>query len=105
LALYKTFELHYYYSYILMVELREAMTQTHKICAICGKGYSRSQSRSHSMQKTLRRLLPNLQWTHLPSGKRVKACTKCIKSASRGKIKPQNFVITQNIVTVPTLAP
>lgn len=81
------------------------MTTSHKACAICGKGYRRSQSRSHSMQKTIRRLQPNLQWTRLPNGKRVKACTKCIKSASRGKIKPQNFVIAQNIVTVPTLAP
>ena len=88
-----------------MIELREAMTQTHKICAICGKGYSRSQSRSHSMQKTIRRLQPNLQWTRAPDGKRVKACTKCIKSAGRGKIKPQNFAIAVTKIAIPTLAP
>ena len=88
-----------------MIELREAMTQTHKICAICGKGYSRSQSRSHSMQKTIRRLQPNLQWTRAPDGKRVKACTKCIKSAGRGKIKPHNFAIAVTKIAIPTLAP
>ena len=28
---------------------------------------------------------PNLQWTRLPSGKRVKACTKCIKALGKKK--------------------
>ena len=28
---------------------------------------------------------PNLQWVKLPSGKRVKACTKCIKALSKRK--------------------
>jgi ribosomal protein L28 len=28
---------------------------------------------------------PNLQWVILPSGKRVKACTRCIKSVGKKK--------------------
>jgi ribosomal protein L28 len=28
---------------------------------------------------------PNLQWVKLASGKRVKACAKCIKALARGK--------------------
>jgi ribosomal protein L28 len=31
-----------------------------------------------------KRKQPNLQWTKLSSGKRVKACTKCIKAGSKG---------------------
>lgn len=63
------------------------MVSPNKKCAICGKGYKRVLSRSHSMQATIRRLQPNLQWFRLPSGQRIKACTKCIKSITRGKIK------------------
>ena len=39
------------------------------------------------MQSSIRKLKVNLQWLTLPNGKRVKACTKCIKSVGRGKIK------------------
>ena len=64
-----------------------AMTTPNKACKICGKGYRRAMARSHSMQKTIRRLQPNLQWLTIQPGKRVKACTQCIKSLSAGKIK------------------
>jgi len=30
-----------------------------------------------------KRKYPNLQWVRLPSGKRVKACTKCIKALGK----------------------
>ena len=63
------------------------MVTPNKACAICEKGYSRSFDRSHSMQTTIRRLKPNLQWLTVRPGKRVRACTKCIKSVSKGKIK------------------
>ncbi len=53
-----------------------------RMCAVCGKSYSRTIKRSHSMRASIRRLLPNLQWTMV--GKlRVKACARCIKSASK----------------------
>lgn len=68
------------------------MTSSNKSCAICLKGYSRSYDRSHSMQATIRRLQPNLQWLTVRPGKRVRACTKCIKSVASGKIKLPSLV-------------
>ena len=32
-----------------------------------------------------KRKYPNLQWVRLPSGKRVLACTKCIKAMGKRK--------------------
>jgi len=32
-----------------------------------------------------KRKYPNLQWVRLPSGKRVLACTKCIKTLAKRK--------------------
>ena len=52
-------------------------------CEICGKGYKNVTRRSHSMQATKTRLYPNLQWMTLEHGKRVKSCTKCMKTRSR----------------------
>ena len=63
------------------------MVSPNKSCAVCEKGYARSFARSHSMQSTARRLKPNLQWLTIAPGKRVRACTKCIKSLATGKIK------------------
>ena len=64
------------------------MTRPNKRCAICGKGYRRAFSRSHSMQATIRRLQPNLQWfTPAGTGKRVRACTQCIRSAIKKKVQ------------------
>ncbi|MBI1888336.1 MAG: 50S ribosomal protein L28 [Candidatus Spechtbacteria bacterium] len=65
-------------------------------CSLCGK-----QSHMQGKRKLLRgnynptvrsRKYPNLQWVRLvfeksgiPSGKRVKACTKCIKAMHKMK--------------------
>ena len=65
----------------------ERMTTPNKHCSVCGKGYRRAYSRSHSMQKTIRRLQPNLQWLTVAPGKRVRACTQCIKTATKNKVK------------------
>jgi len=65
----------------------ERMTTPNKHCSVCGKGYRRAYSRSHSMQKTIRRLQPNLQWLTVSLGKRVRACTQCIKTATKNKVK------------------
>src|SRR3989344_1298861 len=62
------------------------MNTQKKVCSICGKGYQRALTRSHSMRATIKRLQPNLQWLRLANGQRVKACTKCIRSISKGKI-------------------
>lgn len=53
-------------------------------CSICGKKPIAGNNVSHSHRKTRRRWLPNLQWFK-PMGaeKRVKACTKCIKTAAK----------------------
>ena len=72
--------------------LFKAMTGPNKVCKICGKGYRRSFARSHSMQRTIRRLQPNLQWLTVAHGRRIKACTNCIKSFSSGKIKLPQLV-------------
>ncbi|HVY67334.1 MAG TPA: L28 family ribosomal protein [Patescibacteria group bacterium] len=53
-----------------------------RMCAICGKTYSRTIKRSHSMRASIVRLLPNLQYAVI-DGKRVKACTRCIKTQSK----------------------
>jgi len=68
------------------------MTTPNKSCAICGKGYKRIFARSHSMQRTIKRQQVNLQWLTVKAGTRVKACTKCIKSFTAGKIKQPQTV-------------
>ena len=56
-------------------------------CAVCGKGYIKKTVRKKLRGKynptTTQRKRPNLQWVRLPSGKRVKACTRCIKTLSK----------------------
>ncbi len=58
-------------------------------CAICGKKSKMSGQRKKLMSRYnptyKKRKYPNLQWATLPSGQRVKACAKCIKSLSKKK--------------------
>ncbi len=55
-----------------------------KICTICEKRSGMAwqlvklRGKFNPTQKV--RKYPNLQWTRLPDGKRVLACTKCIKA-------------------------
>lgn len=55
-----------------------------KICPICEKG-SRIVGHRVALRATRynptksSRKQPNLQWALLPSGKRIKICTKCLK--------------------------
>lgn len=58
-----------------------------KMCENCGKSYSKTVKRSHSMRSTITRLQPNLQWTRDDNGNRVKYCTKCIKTANKKAIE------------------
>jgi len=51
-----------------------------RLCTICGKGYSKTIKRSHSMQASIKRLSPNLQWLRVADGSRVKACTRCMRT-------------------------
>jgi len=58
-----------------------------KICTICGKkssvgGYLVKLRGKFNPTKKKKRY-PNLQWTRLASGKRVLACTKCIKAMAK----------------------
>ncbi|MBT3250599.1 MAG: 50S ribosomal protein L28 [Candidatus Marinimicrobia bacterium] len=58
-----------------------------KKCEICGKGPVTGNNVSHAHNKTRRRWLPNLQTIKVlvnGAAKRMKICTKCIKS---GKIQ------------------
>lgn len=55
-----------------------------RMCAICGKTYSRTIKRSHSMRASIVRLLPNLQYARF-NGKRVKACARCIKTKAKSR--------------------
>ncbi len=54
-----------------------------RMCTVCGKTYSRTIKRSHSMRASIKRLQANLQWTRNEDGNRVKACTRCIKAKSK----------------------
>ena len=58
-----------------------------KICTICKKhsamGVTLVKLRGKYNPTSRVRKKPNLQWARLPSGKRVLACTKCIKRLSK----------------------
>jgi hypothetical protein len=58
-----------------------------KICTICGKKSAMSVTlvklRGKYNPTSRVRKHPNLQWVRLPSGKRVLACTKCIKRTNK----------------------
>jgi len=60
-----------------------------KQCSICGKKYTwawrRVKLRGKYNPTIKKKKKPNLQWVRLPSGERVKACTKCIKALSKRK--------------------
>ena len=60
-----------------------------KRCQICGKKSTviqkRKLLRGNYNPTVKKRKYPNLQWLTQDSGKRVKACAKCIKA--KGKIK------------------
>ncbi len=60
-----------------------------KECTICKKGSMMVQKRKKLRGKynptIKKRKYPNLQWVTLPSGKRVKACAKCIKKLANKK--------------------
>lgn len=53
-----------------------------KTCDICGRGSMKGAQRSHSNIKTLKRQNINLQ-TKKVEGKKLKVCTKCIKTAAK----------------------
>ncbi|MFH1509795.1 MAG: L28 family ribosomal protein [Candidatus Nealsonbacteria bacterium] len=62
-----------------------------RICTICEKT-SRMVGKLVKLRgkynpTTTTRKQPNLQWVTLPSGKRVKACTKCIKAMTKDRKK------------------
>jgi ribosomal protein L28 len=56
-------------------------------CTICGKKsqmtWKLKKLRGKYNPTAKKRKQPNLQWVKLPSGKRVKACAKCIKALSK----------------------
>ena len=60
-----------------------------KVCEICGKKSVMVQKRVKLRGKynptIKKRKYPNLQWLRLPSGKRILACTKCIKATTKKK--------------------
>ena len=54
-----------------------------RVCEICGKGPVSGNNVSHSERKTRRKWYPNLQTVKIETDarkKRVKVCTRCIKS-------------------------
>ncbi len=58
-----------------------------KKCLVCEKGSIMVQKRVKLRGKynptIKKRKKPNLQWTKLPSGERILACAKCIKSIGK----------------------
>jgi ribosomal protein L28 len=57
-----------------------------RACEICGKSYTKVTKRSHSMRGTITKLKANLQWLTV-DGKRIKACTRCIKTKAKNAQK------------------
>lgn len=59
------------------------------ICQICKRGSrmggKRNLLRGKYNPTKLKRKYLNLQWARLTSGKRVRACTRCIKTLARVK--------------------
>ncbi len=54
-----------------------------RVCSVCGKGPITGNNVSHANNHTKRRWIPNLQTVRiLVNGepRRVKACTRCIRS-------------------------
>ncbi len=51
-------------------------------CEICGRKPKKTLKRSHSNIATIRRQYLNLQTKRI-KGKKVKICTKCLKTESR----------------------
>jgi large subunit ribosomal protein L28 len=54
-----------------------------RVCYTCGKGPAVGNNVSHANNKTKRRWLPNLQMVRIVEGgavKRVRVCSRCIKS-------------------------
>lgn len=62
--------------------INQSIEYMSKVCEICGKKPGSGNSRSHSNIATLRTFGINLQKKKL-DGKRVKACTRCIKTANK----------------------
>jgi len=60
-----------------------------KQCSICGKKYLQAwriiKLRGKYNPTVKRKQKANLQWVRLASGKRVLACTKCIKAMGKRK--------------------
>lgn len=58
-----------------------------KICTVCEKhsamGITLVKLRGKYNPTSRVRKKPNLQWVRLPSGKRVLACTKCMKRIAK----------------------
>ncbi|OGZ20329.1 MAG: hypothetical protein A3F95_01275 [Candidatus Nealsonbacteria bacterium RIFCSPLOWO2_12_FULL_39_31] len=57
------------------------------ICSVCGKksgmGWRLTKLRGKYNPTAKIRKYPNIQWMHLPNGKRISACAKCIKTQGK----------------------
>lgn len=54
-----------------------------RVCTVCGKGPSTGNHVSHANNRRKRRWMPNLQTVRVAvddAPRRVKVCTRCIKS-------------------------
>lgn len=67
-------------------------------CQVCGKKAiittKRKKLRGNYNPTAKKKKYPNLQWMHLDNGKRIKACTRCIRTANRTKEKTEIEVQT-----------
>ena len=64
-------------------KFNEEESKLARVCEICGKRPVTGNNVSHSNKKTKRRWLPNLQRVRVKvegGTKRMKVCTRCIKS-------------------------
>lgn len=65
------------------------MPSMNKNCRLCGKTSTlitpRNKLRGKYNPAEKKRKYPNLQWVLSDSGRRIKACAKCIKTLSKPK--------------------
>ena len=71
-----------YYNVIIKTLISKLSNPMARVCDICGRGPQKSQKKSHSNIKTIRRQYLNLQKKNI-NGKQKNVCVKCIRTMKK----------------------
>ena len=74
----------WYYTGVILVLLKGTLMA--KRCDVCGKGPAAGNNVSHSMRKTRRRWLPNLQSVRIKDRGTVKTARVCVQCLKAGRV-------------------